>query len=339
MRGVRHLILLLISVVWLSAPVLAESKNWPKLFTNQRDVEAWSGTARVDLDDTKAVLRFVLASLPDEVKVYPTENYYYFYFYQDGVRYSGNLRLSPELAENGRIMFAYFLASTPWGQDRKDYGKILGKEDGVEVTPAGPLAYSVKFEDRTIVFRFNDLRDVKPPEEVMADGETYIGPVFDESGIRFFLLFDEKRKLFHYVLDETVRVNDRLRSPKGMEKIFVGWRTGFAFYAQEKPKRKILIGVYRANAEANTSSDGPFDQLPDNFIRGNTLRDAFIAQKPDLKGTIDRFGNRKNTMEREMIAPYIEYEILPDLELAQACARDEPDVSVADCMDAKAPAE
>ena len=41
---------------------------------------------------------------------------------------------------------------------------------------------------------------------------------------------------------------------------------------------------------ANNYFDGPFDQLPDNFIEGEALREAILAVRPQLKGEIDRFG-------------------------------------------------
>ncbi len=321
----------------LSAPTWAAGKQTPTIFTNQQLVETWSGKGSFDLDAVKGMLRHVLNALPDEVTVYPTENYYYFYFFQGGIRYAGNLRLDTEKAKEGELVFAYFRASTPWAQDSKDYGKVFKKEDGVEVRPAGPLAYTVSFEGRSVTFRFNDLNEVKPPAGTLAEGEKYLGPVFDDSGIRFFLVFDEKNRLFHYILDETVRLNDQLAVPQNLKSTLLGWRTGFAFYVQKAPARKVLIGVYGPNVEANNYLDGPFDQLPDNFLKGSELRDAFIAVNPDLKGRIDRFGNSLDGKERELIAPYTEYQDLRDLELAEACMREEPRNPVAACVEERLP--
>ena len=57
-------------------------------------------TSDLKIDDIKAVFRLVFKSLPDKVKVYPTENYYYFYFYHDGVKYAGNFRFDVEDLES-----------------------------------------------------------------------------------------------------------------------------------------------------------------------------------------------------------------------------------------------
>jgi hypothetical protein len=66
----------------------------------------------------------------------------------------------------------------------------------------------------------------------------------------------------------------------------MGKRTGFAFYQDRLRHRKILVGVYEANYRLNTYF-GPFDQLPDNFIEGETLRKAIPQISPGLKGRID----------------------------------------------------
>ena len=40
----------------------------------------------------------------------------------------------------------------------------------------------------------------------------------------------------------------------------------------------------------NDYFDGPFDQLPDNVLEGDTLRRIILELEPGLKGQIDRFG-------------------------------------------------
>ena len=40
----------------------------------------------------------------------------------------------------------------------------------------------------------------------------------------------------------------------------------------------------------NNYFDGPFDQLPDNFIEGETLREAILAVRAKPAGKIDRVG-------------------------------------------------
>jgi hypothetical protein len=122
----------------------------------------------------------------------------------------------------------------------------------------------------------------------MRADETFLGPVFDESGIRFFLLFNSRLKLFHFFSTRPRR--SPTSSPRqGSEPIQIGKRTGFAFYPFDG--RKILVGVDERQSRLNTYLDGPFDQLPENFIDGEALREAILAADPSVKGKIDRLGN------------------------------------------------
>ncbi len=322
-------------VALIAAPsTLAASNEGPQVFTNEQFVSARQNTSKINLEDVGGVFQHVLNALPDRVTVYPTENYYYFYFFQNGVKYAGNIRLDVGARDEGLVNFVYFRASTPWARDQRDYGGQIGPEQGVKVEKVSALSYKISAGDKAVVFDLNDLSEVKPPEAIVRAEETYLGPVFDESGIRFFLIFDKAAKKFHYVLDETVPPADELVGSGELKQTVIGWRTGFAYLKEGEPERKVLIGIYRANAEVNNYLDGPFDQLPDNFLKGDELRKALLAARPHLKGQIDRFGNILDKEERELIAPYAEYDSVEDLKIAEQCATERTDVSVAACFEA-----
>jgi hypothetical protein len=104
------------------------------------------------------------------------------------------------------------------------------------------------------------------------------------------------------------------------DRIVIGKRTGFAFYRDHKRDRKILIGVFESNARVNSYYDGPFDQLPDNFIEGEALRSAILATEPELAGKIDRFGGEPTGTSRFMIAPYLHYRSEDQLQIFHTCA-------------------
>ena len=140
--------------------------------------------------------------------------------------------------------------------------------------------------------------------------------------MRFFLVFNKKLKLFHYVLDETVEVADQFVAAVPTDRILIGKRTGFAYYRDHKLDRKILIGVFEGNSRVNNYFDGPFDQLPDNFIEGESLREAIIAVEPRLKGKIDRYGITPGSSSRYMIGPYRHYRTEEDLMVFHSCATD-----------------
>jgi hypothetical protein len=72
----------------------------------------------------------------------------------------------------------------------------------------------------------------------------------------------------------------------------------------------------------NNYFDGPFDQLPDNFIKGEELRDAIIAAEPKLAGKIDRYGISPGGKDRYLIGPYRRYRTEKELAIFHTCATD-----------------
>src|SRR5262249_18647492 len=103
----------------------------------------------------------------------------------------------------------------------------------------------------------------------------------------------------------------------------VGKRTGFAFYRDHRLDRKILIGVFEGNVLVNNYFDGPFDQLPDNFIEGETFRNILLEVEPSLKGRIDRWGGSPDGSGRYAIDPYLAYRLTSDLYRFHQCAAKE----------------
>jgi hypothetical protein len=320
----------LVSARWLCAAALAaalasstaaaQASERPRVYTNEQYIDDLTRPLTLPLDDPKAMLAFILESIPDEVKVYPTENYYYFNFHHRGTRYAGNIRLDAKDRDEGKLHFAYFVELTEWVKDDAINYKVFDKDDGVTVEKLEPLRYRVKLGDRSVVFQLNDLSNVVPPKTALGPDDQYLGPVFDESGIRFFLVFNRKLNIFHYVLDETVPVADELFPAQFTNRVLIGRRTGFAFYDEHRLKRKILIGVYEANSSVNNAFDGPFDQLPDNFIKGDALRDAIIASDPTQAGRIDRLGGSEDGASRYLIGPYIYYRNEQELMAFHECA-------------------
>ena len=301
--------------------VSARAQDTPQLQTNQSYVEDVTRATTLNIGKPIAVFGFVMSQLPERVKVYPTENYYYFGFMHNGIRYAGNIRLDASNRDEGKVIFAYFEDTSQWYDDAPVQHAILDASQGVTVEKVEPLVYRIAYQGRSVLFALNDLRNVKPPAGALAPDETFIGPIFDESAIRFFLVYNPKLKLFHYILDETEKVADSFFPSKRSDRILIGKRTGFAFYKDHRLDRKILIGAFAGNIQANNYFDGPFDQLPDNFIEGEVLRRAILQVQPALKGRIDRFGSAPDGSIRFMIAPYLAYQTIADLDPIHACAQ------------------
>jgi hypothetical protein len=277
------------------------------------------------MDDPIAVLDLVLSSLPDRVKVYPTENYYYFRFMHAGTPYAGNLRFDPRDRDQGKVQFGYYKDLADWmgvqaDTELKGIDTVLDASQGVLVEQIGRLLYRVSHNGKNVVFALNDLSEVKPPPAIIGPDEKFLGPVFDESAIRFFLVYNSKLKMFHYILDETSKVADDFYAAARADRVVIGRRTGFAFYRDHRLDRKILIGAFEANSVLNTYFDGPFDQLPENFIEGEMLRDAIIDADPSVKGKIGRLGHYADGSGRYVIHPYMLYRKESELYRVNRCA-------------------
>ena len=299
----------------------------PALSTNQQMIENLSARPGFDIDDIGSVLAYVMSELPSEVKVYPTENYYYFRFHHGGIDYAGNIRLAASDRDDGVVHFAYFPAANAGAREGRMHYQPLTEADGVKVEKLGPLVYSLSYRDRAIRFLLNDLSDVHPPASLVNDNEIYLGPVFDESAIQFFLIYNRDLKLFHYVLNETEAVPEEFRPASFTDRILIGRRTGFAFYRDSrKDDRKILVGVLAANVAVNNYYDGPFDQLPDNFNNDDRLKNAIEESDPSVAGRLDRFGYFDTGEGRYLIGPYMQYSQEQQLASFHLCATN-PDVA------------
>jgi hypothetical protein len=307
-------------VLLASIATAAAEPDRPRLHVHESYVEDVTRSTELPIKDVVAMFEWVLGSLKERVKVYPTENYYYFYFYHDGTRYAGNIRLDASDRDRGRVHFAYYEDLAEWKHEEPVTHMVLDKKQGVTVEKLDRLIYRVSYKDKSVIFELNDLAQVAPPASVLGPDEKYLGPVFDDSAIRFYLVYNTKLKIFHYILDETIRPADVFFPAKSTDRILIGRRTGFAFYRDHRRERKILIGVFEGNARVNNYLDGPFDQLPDNFLEGETLRRIILQVEPGLAGQIDRFGGSPDGSSRFLIAPYLHYRDVEELDVFHQCA-------------------
>ena len=321
-RGCRSLVAALVMIA-TSGIASAQQLSMPRLETIDGIVDEVTRTDDLNIKDPMAVIDFIFSALPDRVKVYPTENYYYFRFIHNGLQYAGNFRLDPLIRDEGKIEFGYYEELAPWkpeGIGIEQY-MVLDASHGVQVERIDPLSYRVTYKGKSVAFELNDLSQVKPPAAALRADEKFLGPIFDELTIRFFLVFNTKLKIFHYVLDETTKVHEEFFNLAGTDRILIGKRTGFAFYKDHKTERKIMIGAYWFNSALNNYYDGPFDQLPDNFIKGEELREAIIASDPTAKGVIGRLGHYPDQETCFGIHPYMLYKETRELLRVDRCAK------------------
>jgi hypothetical protein len=248
----------------------------------------------VDASDPVAVFRAVFRQLPDDVQVGPTENYVYWRMAVDGRELNGNIRLAVDGLPRGEISFAYgepteFLDDAE-RSDRLAVARTFSKADEVRVDAVDAFTVRVGHEEKTVVFHLNRLAQELPDGFPLAPAETFLQRTEDESGLRFFLLFNEVENYFFWVLDESTPVPDHFRTLA--PDVVSGRRTGFVFWIQEPlGGRKVLASVRSASLQRNDPYDGPFDQLADTFVQGDGLRPYFERAMPWLRGRVDAWGH------------------------------------------------
>jgi hypothetical protein len=151
------------------------------------------------------------------------------------------------------------------------------------------FTYDVAYSDHQVRFSLQRLPQALPKGLQLRDGEQFVMRTFDESGLRFVLLFDQGTNGFLWVLDPSVKVSDTFRDLGG--NAVAGRRTGFVFFVDEElGGRKTLGCVRKASVEANDHYDGPFDQLADNYVGRTRIAEYLVRWRPGLKGKIDAYG-------------------------------------------------
>jgi len=335
LRAVFAVILFTLTIVSIPQTLKAQNPGHAGNFSvllNEKGIQLLDQRLSVDLDSPRAVFLEILKQLPKTVKVYPTENYYYFHFFHDGQRYAGNIRLAQPGITSGKVMFNYFLATTSWHFDEEDHFAIFEQKDGVKINSHSPLQHTITVDGVSVRFELNDLSRVQPPENFLAPGETYLGPVFDESGMEFYLIYNKHHRQFAFFLNQNSAKRDKYIPFSKGSALEQGLRTGFVYWFNKARNRRLLVAIYEQNAELNNTFDGPFDQLPDNFIKGEMLRKAILHARPDVKGKIDRFGNFTGEKQRFLISPYLTYFNPEDLKPLALCIKKTNPNKVEDCI-------
>src|SRR5258708_34381897 len=110
-----------------------------------------------------AVFGFVLNSLPDRVKVYPTENYYYFTFMHGGAPYAGNIRIELGDDDKATVHFVYYQDWSEWRQDSPLTHIVLDGSRGVGVEKMERLGSQLARGGKAVSFRSTLLLQVKAP--------------------------------------------------------------------------------------------------------------------------------------------------------------------------------
>lgn len=259
--------------------------------------------------DATAMFAAVWQALPDVVEVWPTENYVYWRLAAAGRDWRGNMRLAPGAREKGELHFAV----SEWQEfPSRDYAARPRAQAVFRVLSPGRDAFEWHgtYNNRRVTFRLHRVAQTLPPGWQLQPHETFVMRTADESGLMFFLLFDERAKRFRWLLDESESVPERWRELE--PGVWQGRRTGFVFRVENgtPPQRRMeLVAVRAASVARNDYYDGPFDQLADNYAEVSPLQRCLETAYPELKGRIDAWGRFTDERypARAAIASYAEY--------------------------------
>ena len=171
-----------------------------------------------------------------------------------------------------------------------------------------PFTYKVSYNQREVVFNLHKLSQEPPQLFSLGEQEKSVMRTFDESGYQFFLIFNENKNFFMWVLNEEEPYSDVLMPLS--DDLLVGRKSGFAFWVDKAHNdRKVLIAIRGANATRNDYYDGPFDQLADNYVKQTNISEYMVRAAPSLRGRIDKYGyfTDRDRPSRVSISPYYVY--------------------------------
>ena len=282
-------------IEWSSAD---DAGSGARLTLHEDLVDAWQAEdPAVDLGNLRSVLWYVFSNIPNEVRVFPSENYYYWQLDIDGRHITGNIRFPAKQRDDGFISFAYserrvVLAESAVADSRRIAGRaMLGPADGVTLTQIRDGVYDLGYSDHFVRFHLENLSQALPEAAQLRDGDEFVGRTCDESGLQFLLMYQKSARYFFWVLDEAEGARAVEHFEEFRPGVLIGRRTGFVFRVDEDAAdRKVLIAVKSASVGSNDYYDGPFDQLPENHVTVAQLRKRMIHENPALDGKIDDWG-------------------------------------------------
>ncbi len=299
----------------------------PLLLLNQHLVESYADDA-LDPEDINGMFWAVFSNLPNEVIVYPTENYFYFKIFTGGQEFWGNIRLPAGDRDDGVLAFGYFEYNDvpPPPGTRFSRFKTFNADDALTVERLDRFRYQVEYRGKSVLFNLFQIEQ-KPPELfALGSDEVFVQRTFDESGFQFFLLFNQRANYFFWVLNEEVIVPDILDS-RG-ENVLLGRRSRFAFWVdQDHGDRKILTAISTVNVSRNNYFDGPFDQLADNYAEEVQIAKFMKLANPSLDGRIDQYGYFNDTERplRVSLSHYYRFTSTKDLDSFTSRIKDAED--------------
>ncbi len=315
------------------------SKIDDKSFFTQGELMEDLANTSVNMSDALDVFRYVFHRMEDEVTIYQSENNLYIRFAAHGRIFGGIITLAILTRDDGVISLSYIERNeNPNVAPVREFiggGGLFNETHGVIVEKINNWKYQATFENKTVIFNLYNPGMGLPKKAKLLKAEEYVGPVFDESGIEMYLVFNKKVDRLYLILNEDRYVREQFFEIG--EGVVIGQRTSFAFYNDSINNRMILIGVRGENTIQNNWYDGPHDQMPDNYVHYGYIPKYLSYLEvayPELKGRMDKYGHfLEKDSGRVAVAPYYVYFYEQDLlDIVSACKKIEDQSEMYDCM-------
>lgn len=266
----------------------------------------------LNLYDSWDVLNYVFSNLPERVVVYPSENYFYFRFTANGYNVKGSFALFARDRDEGKFGMGYIVydenPEAKYETGRIGNGAEYSDANGVFVQKITDFEYDVTVQDKKVKFILNDVGVAPPQKAILLPEEKYIATSFDESGLKFFLIYNQTQNKVYWVLNEDGFVPEQFHNYLPSSQLVRGDRTDLVFFNDVNHSRKILIGAKGENVLANNWYDGPFDQLPDNYVKTGQINYDDIIRAYYAEGRVDQYlGYYEQEGARIAVAPYTVY--------------------------------
>ncbi len=223
--------------------------------------------------DPKEAFRRVFDALDEEVVMYPSENALYFRVAVRGKLFDGAFHFDRGTADSAALGFSYAVIYEDRmrgrGKVEKAFHRVLGPADTVYVEPDDSSGFVVTYMRKRVHFIAYRIAQTVPATLKLLPSEKLVGNTFDESGLRFHLVYNTNARRLYWLLNEEGFVPEEFETFGTT--LAIGMRTEFAFYRDSVSRRMLLIGVNAYNVGANNWYDGPFDHLPDNEVHAGRL--------------------------------------------------------------------
>ena len=279
---------------------------------------------------------YILQAIGETLKVYPTENYYYFNVPYCGNIYKGNLHFNlffdgKKKRKNVILAFENYknitlgsidndnLAIITWEYTDKDKELLNSESPKFTYKLNSDSMFIVKLLYRGKIYKkFVYFEQVPKRTKPVPPSSIFISNTIDESGFVFSLIFDTMLNQFLWLMNDNQMINFKYIPVNNF--FLIEPISGFVFLKTEF--EPILIGVPVINVAENNWWDGPFDQSNEREW-SPLFRKFYLKIYPQLKDSMDYYMYSKSNNYKFSVGNYIHYYDLKFLDKLESKIKDE----------------